>query len=466
MKQAQGLDAANPAASLAATPAASPVTSAARDPAPLTLADEALIDAEAVNAPPPAPTPAPSRWRQIVLGASLVLIAFNLRPLFSSFGAVLPEFLHSTGLSAASASLITTLPVLCLGVFAPLAPMLSRRFGTERTILALMALLSAGVALRGLGAVGAYGIGMVLLGTALAGASIAVINVLLPGLVKRDFSHRTGLMTGLYTMALCAGAAAAAGLTLPLERWLGNSWPAALAVWAAPAALVALLWLPQVPRQRASSHLAGERVRGLWRCPLAWQVTLFMVLQSMLSFSVFGWLAPALRERGVEGASAGMIVSVSVLVQTVACLIAPPLAARSRDQRLINAIVVILAVGGFLGCLFAPLTQVWFWAVVQGLGQGSLTSVALTLIVLRSQDARVAAQLSSMVQGVGYGFGAAGPLLVGLLHGWTHGFGAVGIFFALVGVCAVLTGLGAGRNLHVRTLRTEAAASGFTRPSS
>jgi CP family cyanate transporter-like MFS transporter len=413
--------------------------------ASLLLAPAGTKPGGAENASVPLPVAAHprSRARQGLLAATLVLIAFNLRPLFPSLSALLPSITLSSGLSPSGASLMTTLPVLCLGVFAPCAPVLARRFGAERTILCLMVLLTLGTATRGLA-----GVPTLAFGTVAAGISIAVINVLVPGLIKRDFSRRIGLMSGLYTMALCGGAAAAAGLTIPLQRLLALSWAGALALWALPALAAVLLWAPQTPRASPKAH-ARVVVQGCWRCPLAWQLTAFMVLQSMLSFSVFGWLAPMLHDRGLSAATAGLIVSVSVLCQATACLVAPPLAARSRDQRLVNTVAVLLAVAGYLGCLFAPLSTVWIWALLQGFGQGALTSVALTLIVLRSGDADVAAVLSGMVQGVGYGVGASGPLLVGMLRAWTGGFHAVGWLFAAVGVLAIVVGWGAGRDRHV-----------------
>jgi CP family cyanate transporter-like MFS transporter len=422
-------------------------------PDAMTLADE-LTDAEVESFPPPPVVQPHGKARQVLFGGTLVLIAFNLRPLFSSLGAVLPSVVQTTRLSPAGISLMTTLPVLCVGAFAPAAPALARRFGAERSILGLMIVLAIGTALRGLAVVPALAAG-----TMMAGAAIAIINVLLPGLIKRDYPHRTGLMSGLYTMALCGGAAAAAGLTVPLQARAGGSWSGALALWAIPALAAALLWAPQAPRLKREARVAGVVISGLYRCPLAWCVTLFMILQSMLSFSVFGWLAPILHARGLPLATAGVIVSVSVLCQTLACLVAPGIAAKSRDQRVINAAVMLMAVTGFTGCLFAPLSTIWGWAILQGIGQGALTSVALTLIVLRSSDAHVAAQLSSMVQGVGYGLGAAGPLLVGLLHAWTGGYDAVGVFFLIVGGAGMVAGIGAGRSRHVAARRAPVAAA-------
>lgn len=410
-----------------------------------------LIDAEADSVPAPEAHRPTGTLARVLLGASLVLIAFNLRPVFSSASALLPEIRDVLGLSATGASLLTTLPVVCLGLFSPLAPRLAQRIGTERTLLVVILVVALGTALRGLSSVP-----LLFLGTALAGAAIAVGNVLLPGLVKRDFPDKAALMTGCYTMALCAGAASAAGLTLPFEHALGGSLDGALAIWALPAFLVALLWLPQVLGTRRQAKRTGFRVEGLWRDRLAWHVTLFMGLQSALAYCVFGWLVPILRERGLDGVTAGAIVSVSVMVQAGACLVAPHIAVRGKDQRLINVVLCGFAVVALLGLLFAPLWSVWLWAVLQGIGQGGLIAVAMTVIVLRTRDPHVAAHLSGMAQCVGYLLAAIGPLIVGLIRGWTGSFAWSAVLFVLLGLGAAVNGWFAGRALYVnaRTVET------------
>ncbi|NLR97705.1 MFS transporter [Rhizobium sp. P38BS-XIX] len=409
-----------------------------------------LVDAEADEIPPPQPHEGKSAIGRFILGASLVLIAFNLRPVFSSASALLPEIKTGLELSALGTSILTTLPVVCMGLFSPLAPRLAQRVGTERVLLGVILLLAVGTALRGFSS-----ISMLFFGTGLAGAAIAVGNVLLPGVVKRDFPDKAALMTGCYTMALCAGAASAAGLTLPIEQALGGSLGAALAAWALPAFLVAILWLPQVLGARSQIRRSGFRVVGLWTDKIAWQVTLFMGLQSALAYCVFGWLVPILRERGLDGVTAGGIVSVSVMVQAAACLVAPHIAVKGRDQRAINVILCVVAVIALLGLLFAPLWTVWFWAVLQGIGQGGLIAVALTVIVLRSPDAHVAAHLSGMAQFVGYLLAAIGPLVVGIIHGWTGSFGWCAVLFVLLGLGASINGWFAGRAMTVNAKTIE-----------
>jgi MFS transporter, CP family, cyanate transporter len=409
---------------------------------------ELLVDAEVDEVPAPEPTHIRSRRGLIYLGICLVLIGLNLRTLFSSFSAVLAEVTAATGMPALAVTLLTTVPVTFLGVFAPLAPGLARRFGAERVLLGAMIVLTAGLAARGLEVPGAGHLPALMLGTGACGAAIAVGNVLLPGVVKRDFQHRLGLMGGLYTTAICASAALGAGFTYPVYAGTG-SWEFSLAFWALPAAAVVLLFAPIALRQHHGRHTVAVSGPNVWRSATAWQVTIFMVLQAMMSFSVFAWLAPILRDRGIDGGTAGTIVAVSIVLQMTGSLFAPALAARLRDQRALNVAVALMTGGGFALSIFGPLELIWVWTGLLGLGQGSLTAVALTMIMLRTRDSHTAAHLSGMMQGVGYGVGSSGTLLVGQLYAGTGGFAAAGIMFLAVGVVAAVFGYRAGRNRYV-----------------
>ena len=399
-----------------------------------------LIDPEPTTALVPAAPSYPSRPGRLVLGISLLLIALNLRAVFASLSAVLPEVMRDTGAGPAAASLMTTLPVFCLGIFSLPVARLAARFGAERVVLGALLAIATGTALRGLATVPAL-----LGGGILAGAGIAFGNVLLPGLVKRDFSDRVAPMTGLYSMALSGGAALAAALTVPIAQATG-SWAAGLAGWAVPALAVAALWLPQVAKAGPSQARTGTgAAHSLWRDGLAWQVSFFMGLQSALAYCVFGWLAPILRDRGLDAAAAGYVLSVSVVGQMVGCLLAPSLAVRSRDQRAISVLLYGIVLAGIIGCFYAPLGAAWACATLLGLGQGGLLGVALTMILLRAANAAVAARLSGMAQGVGYTLAAGGPLLIGLMRQAFGGFREVPLFLALLIMAGALSGLGAGR---------------------
>lgn len=408
---------------------------------PETKLEELLIDAEADDEVVQHNPPVVSRPWLLIMG--LILVAMNLRPALSSLSPLLSEVSASLGLSAARAGLLTTLPVLCLGLFAPLAPILARRFGAERVVLGILLTLAAGITLRSsFGEVGLFA------GSLIAGASIGIIGVLLPGIVKRDFAKQAGAMTGVYTMALCLGAALAAGATVPLSHCFGDSWTIGLGFWIVPALVAALFWLPQTG-QKHGAHQVAYRVKGLLRDPLAWQVTLYMGLQSSLAYIVFGWVPSILISRGLSATEAGLALSGSIIVQLLSALTAPWLATRGKDQRLAIVVVMLLTLGGLFGCLFAPIEGLWGWAILLGLGQGGTFSLALTLIVLRSRDSHVAANLSGMAQGIGYTLASLGPLAVGVLHDWTGGWGATGWVFGVIGVGAIVAGLGAGRAAYV-----------------
>lgn len=389
---------------------------------------------------------APTLWQRGLLLASLMLIALNLRPALSSLAPLLRQIEAGTGLSSSAIGLLTTLPVLCLGLFAPLAPRLARRWGSERTLGAILALLAAGIVLRSLlPPLGLF------LGSLIAGASIGILGVLLPALVKRDFPAQAGQLMGLYTMMLCIGAAVAAGATAPLAEAFDGRWQPALATWALVAVVALLVWLPQLRQPPTSAPRRGAG-GSLWRNRLAWQITLYMGLQSSLAYIVFGWLPTLLMDRGLGMVQAGLMLSGSVMTQLVSALTAPWLATRGQDQRLAIVVVMSLTLAGLLGCLYAPVGSLWLWAVILGLGQGGTFSLALALLVLRSRDAETAGRLSGMAQGAGYSLASLGPLLVGIIHDATHGWAPMGVLFTLIAVLATLFGLGAGRTRYVNDI--------------
>ena len=184
-----------------------------------------------------------SRLRGLLLVLGIMLLAANLRPALTGVAPLIGEIRADTGISYGVAGLLTTLPLLAFALLSPVAPLVARRFGMERVLLASLLVLTAGILLRWAEAVAAL-----FLGTAILGAAIAVGNVLLPGLVKREFPERAGLMTSVYSASLGISAALAAGVSVPLAQLDGIGWRGALAVWAVPAFLAAVAWLPQLGR--------------------------------------------------------------------------------------------------------------------------------------------------------------------------------------------------------------------------
>ncbi|MEC4718609.1 MFS transporter [Noviherbaspirillum sp. CPCC 100848] len=386
-----------------------------------------------------------------LLALTIFLVAINLRPALSGVAPLLAAIRASTGLSAAGAGGLTTLPVLCFGIIAPLGPLLARRYSAERTILFSLLLLAVGIVLRAF-----FGLPGLFAGTFIAGASIGVAMVLLPSIIKRDFAHNISFITGLYTMALCLGAAVAAGAAVPLQQVAGGDWRISLAFWSVPALLGALAWRAQGMHGASGPQQNRYRVSGLSRSRVAWYVAIFMGLQSVLAYCVFGWLPTILIDRGFTALSAGAVLSTSIAAQLVTALAGPWLATRGRDQRMIVVVMMALTLVGLMACMYGPPGQVWLWAVVLGLGQGGSFSVATMLVVLRSPNAHVVAALSGMAQLVGYLLAATGPFIAGLLRDATDGWNVAAGFFVIVGIAATIAGMGAGQKLYVNATVQEA----------
>ncbi|MGM0833881.1 MFS transporter [Halomonas qinghailakensis] len=341
----------------------------------------------------------------------MFVVGLNLRPAMSSVAPLLARLQETAGLSPASAGILTTLPVLFLGLSAPLAPLLAKRIGSERTLSAALLLLACGLILRGLPMSGAL-----FIGSAMAGSAIGIGGTLLPALVKRELPDSADLLTGLYTMALCFGGALGAGLSVPLMQWLG-SWQLSLMSWSLLALIALVLWLINIPTTQCTqpSPATSSSLTQLLRKSLTWHVMLFMGIQSSMAYIVFGWLPTLLVYRGYDEAAAGWTMAISIMCQLGSALSAPWLARLTHDQRPALLLVLLSTALGLWMLLIAPLAWKWPGAVLLGIGQGGSFSLALSLLVLRTANSRLAGQLSGLVQGGGYTLAALGPFGVGLM---------------------------------------------------
>jgi MFS transporter, CP family, cyanate transporter len=366
-----------------------------------------------------AKTAEPRGLHPLLVGLVLVLVAVNLRTTVASLPPLLYEIERELGLSGAAAGMLTALPVLCMAVFAPMAHRLAHRFGREATALGAVTLVAAGNGLRFAGGTGAVLFG----GTFVAGVGVAICGVVLPGIVKELFSRRAGTATGAYSVAMMLGAAAAATLAVPLERWLG-SWQASLAAWAVPALFAALVWLPVTVRanQREPAEVPGGRLP--WRSGTAWLVAAFFSLQAALAYAFLAWLAPAYQARGWSPAAAGALLGVNGLAQLAAALVLPALSDRSIDRRpaLVGAVSCTVVGAGWLVAF--PAVLPWVASTVLGLGLGGGFSLLLVVLVDYAADAGASSGLAAMVFFVGYLAAAAAPVTVGAMRDATGGFTA------------------------------------------
>ncbi len=380
--------------------------------------------------------------------AAIALASLNLRPAVVAIGPLAETIRADTGLNAVAIGLLTTLPVVCFGVFALAGPRLARRLGLERAVLAALALLVCGVAMRLLSPIAAL-----FLGSVIAGIAIAMGNILLPAVVKRHFAERTGRVMALYSVALNGGAALAAGLTVPLRGALHVDWRTALSAWGVLALAAVLLWFPAAG-QGAGASGEGGQTYSVWRSSLAWAAAGFIGLQSLVFYALTAWVPTLLQDAGMSEARAGLMLSLLALFGIAGGLTMPVLAARLEQQRALAALVVGAFLLGLLGLIVAPVSLAVLWMVVLGVGQGAGISLALTLFVLRSRTTAGATQLSAMAQTVGYLFAATGPLLAGALHDLTGGWTVPILFLIVVLAPLMRAGWSAGA---ARTFEDEAS---------
>lgn len=359
-----------------------------------------------------------TRAEKILVVIGIVVLGFNLRPAAVSVGPVLDELTRDLGMSATTAGVLTTLPVLAFASFGALAPSLARLLGLHRITLISLAAVVLGLGVRAR----AESVPLFLLLSLLALAGMATANVLLPSLVKLHFPGRVGLLTSIYSTALAVGLTMASVLTVPVSEQFG-SWRWGLFVWALTAAVAALPWIALVRHDRAPESAAHTvRLGDVARTRLGWAMAGFFGLQSLQAYSIFGWFAQVYRDAGFSASTAGLLLGVITAISIPLSFWVPSIVARLHNQSwLILALVACYPIG-YLGLIFAPVAGAWVWAVAVGIG-ASVFPLVLTLIGLRARTSAGTAALSGFTQSVGYLIAAIGPFGMGLLYdvtgGWT-----------------------------------------------
>ena len=378
----------------------------------------------------------------------ILLVAAALRSPITGVGPLLATIRADVGLSATGAGVLSMLPLLAFAAVAPLTPAVGRRLGVERALGGALVVLVGGMLLRS-----TPGTLPLFAGTVVIGAAIGLVNVLLSGLVKRDYPDRVALVTGVYTTVMATFAMLASGLAVPVADTAPGGWRTSLVVWVVVAAVAAVPWLRRPStRPGASPSLppATPAAGGptLWRSPLAWQLTVFFGLQSAGFYIAISWLATILHSRGMGMAAAGWHVALMQTAGLLASAATPAIVRRRPDQSLFATGAAVLGVISYLGLLAAPGFALG-WSVTVGLSQGASITLALSFFALRARDAHQAAALSGMGQSVGYLVSASGPLLFGVLYDQTGGWTAPLLFVATLVAAQAMLAFGAGRARHV-----------------
>lgn len=384
-----------------------------------------------------------NKWNTVALVAGILFIAVNLRLPFTSIAPVLPLIQSDFGLSSSAVGLLTSLPLLAFAAFSPLSAPVARKFGLERTLFGALTIISLGILLRSTGSVWTLYVGTILIGT-----GIALGNVLLPGLVKRDLSANVASMTGAYSITMGGAGAIGSAIMIPLTQVWG--WNIALTLLIAAPLFALIVWLPQLKKHEpvSLSNPKKSATVAVWKSSLAWQVTLFMGFNAMPFYVAVGWLPTILMDNGISATEAGSVHGTLQLATAIPGLILAATLRRLKDQKLAAVTTSLLVALSFIGLIYAPEFAI-LWAALLGFGSGACMMLGLTFVVLRTQNAGDAAALSGMAQCVGYLMAAAGPLLLGQVHDWTGGWTAPLLITAAIAVAGACTGMMAGRNVHL-----------------
>lgn len=381
---------------------------------------------------------------RLLLIAGILMIATTLRVTFTGAAPLLDMIRQDYGLTTAQTGLLTTLPLLAFALISPLAAGVARKIGMERSLFIAMLLICIGIGIRSLPSSA-----LLFIGTGVIGCGIALGNVLLPGLIKRDFPGQVAKLTGAYSLTMGAAAALGSAMIVPLAL-SGAGWHGALLMLMVFPLLATLLWLPQW-LQKHTAPLTGARAlhnRGIWRSALAWQVTLFLGINSLIYYVIIGWLPAILLSHGYSETEAGSMHGLLQLATAAPGLAVPLVLHKLKDQRGIAGLSALMCAVSLAGLWFMPDRAV-VWTIVYGFGSGATMILGLTFIGLRASSAHQAAALSGMAQSVGYLLAACGPPLMGKIHDTAGDWRIPLIACALAAVVMAVCGVLAGRDREV-----------------
>jgi len=383
-----------------------------------------------------------SKSTNILLLAGILCIAINLRPALAGVGPLVDDIRQATGLSNSMLGLLTTLPLIAFGVISMLTPLFTDRFGIGKTLLGAMILLCIGIGIRSV-----EGIFPLYFGTLLFGIAIALGNVLLPGITKRNFSENSGFVTSLYSSVMAVGASLAAGLSVPLTNINGLGWRGSLAVWAILALVAVIIWLPQVNKLKkpAQKNDYIKAMKKLNNSRLAWQVALFMGLQSMTFYIILAWLPAILQSRGYSANYSGWMLSLCQATGILGSLIIPTIAGKRNDQRSIVWVLLLIELIGITGLLLPQFGGVEIWVSMIGFVLGGSFGLSLLFIVLRAHDTASATELSGMAQSIGYVIAATGPFIFASIFDLTNNWRYALILLLVIAVLKSFSGLYAAK---------------------
>lgn len=363
----------------------------------------------------PSDRPRLSPVRAVLAVIALCLVAAIMRPAITAVGPLIDQISADTGIAPAALGALPTVILLTWAVVSPLAHRVGRRWGLVGAVLGATALLAVGLIVRSIPGSPLW----LWVGTALIGLALAIGNVLLPAVIKRDFASRVPLMMAVYSAILGGMGAVASGLAVPVSTLTAPAdWRLSLLVVGGTLVPLALLcWAWSARRSRADTVVATRRTGGIWRDGTAWWVATYMGVQSTSFYVLVTWLASMSASAGRSGVEAGFDVMIYQIFSIFGSL-AVAAFMRGAGARLVPALVPVVGLIGIVGIMVAP-AGIGAWVIALGLFSGASLGVSLTLMAQRARDHDTSSALSGMSQSVGYAMAAVGPVLFGVIHSAT-----------------------------------------------
>jgi CP family cyanate transporter-like MFS transporter len=371
-------------------------------------------------------TSRPALWLMV----SIILVALNLRPSMAAVGPLLSAIRGDVALSFSLASLLTMLPVMAMGLAMFFGLGVSQRLGEQRTV--VLSLLIIGVATGS--RLFLDSAAELILSAVLAGIGIALIQALMPALIKSRFSDNVSVCMGLYVTSIMGGAAIAASFA-PLVMTRTGSWRLGLAIWAA-LALVALLFWWVRGSGMPTRVSASSRQESFFSSSRAWLLAIFFGLGTASYTCVLAWLAPYYMEKGWSEQNAGLLLGFLTAMEVLSGLLTPAIANRSRDRRLVLVVLLALIMVGFCGLILGPHHLSLVWPCLLGLGIGGLFPMSLIVSLDHLDNPRRAGGLTAFVQGIGYLIAGLSPLMAGMIRDQLGSFEWA--WWSLTGVMALM----------------------------
>ncbi|WP_158209258.1 CynX/NimT family MFS transporter [Myroides phaeus] len=390
-----------------------------------------------------------SKMKKILMFLGVIFIASNLRAPLTSVGPVVAEISKALSLSNTAAGLITTIPLMAFALLSGVVPKVSRKYGMELVLLGSIILLTIGLIIRPLGSIVSL-----FLGAALVGTAITVGNVLMPAFIKNNFSNKVGTMMGVYSVAMNLTAALAAGFSISLGRITNFGWKGSIGIWLVLSLVTIVVWIPQLKKKQEETVKGDfpieENTVNLYKSGLAWAVTVFMGVQSLLFYCLAAWLPKVAQTWGMSIEDSGWILSYVQFAQLPMTFAGAIIASKMNNQKLLSLIVGLLFIVGIGGILIFKTDYIVLWCVLIGAGSGLAFSLSMLFFVLRTRSTVQSAELSGMAQAFGYLIAACGPPLFGAFYDFSGSWTSSFIFLLVMSVTLLISGIIAGKDTWVK----------------